>query len=63
MDRRAALNEAIGAVRVWDGGTAGQARARFRACDGEVQRDAEVARLAAEVDAAADRHADPEWEC
>ncbi|MEV8437843.1 hypothetical protein AB0425_10760 [Actinosynnema sp. NPDC051121] len=61
LDRRAALNEAIGAVRAWDGGTAGQARARFRECDGEVQRDAEVARVAAEIDATADRRADPDW--
>jgi hypothetical protein len=62
MDRRAALNEAIGAVRAWDGGTTRQAGARFRACDGDVQRDAEVARVAAELDATADRRADPEWE-
>ncbi|KOX28193.1 hypothetical protein ADK67_12245 [Saccharothrix sp. NRRL B-16348] len=59
--RRAALHEAIGAVRGWDGGTVGQAGERFGACDGDVQRDAEVARVAAEVEATADRRADPDW--
>ncbi|MEU4448561.1 hypothetical protein AB0K14_10025 [Actinosynnema sp. NPDC050801] len=62
LDRRAALHEAIGAVRAWDGGTLRQAGARFRACGGETQRDAEVARVAAEVDATADPRADPEWD-
>jgi len=61
LTRRAALHEAIGVVRGRDGGTAWQADERFRACDGDVQRDAEVARVAAEVEATADPRADPDW--
>ena len=61
VTRRAALHEAIGAVLGRDGGTARQARERFRACAGDAQRDVEVARVAAEVEATADRRADPDW--
>lgn len=60
--RRGAPHEAVGAVRAWDGGTARQAGDRFRACEGDERCDAEVARVVAAVDAAADRRAAPEWD-
>ncbi|MGW6937327.1 hypothetical protein ACWGE0_45265 [Lentzea sp. NPDC054927] len=56
--RRAALHEAVGVVRAWGGGDGLE-----RLCDqhSDAERAAEVARVNAVVDAAAERRADPEW--
>ncbi|SMC53875.1 hypothetical protein [Lentzea albidocapillata] len=61
VTRRAALHEAIGVVRAWSGDRDDVA-AWF--CDrrSDAEREAEVARVNAVVDAAAERRADPDWD-
>ncbi|MCX2946970.1 hypothetical protein [Lentzea sp. NEAU-D7] len=54
VERRAALHEAIGVVRAWSG----DVPERF----GDTEREAEVARVTAAVDAAAERRSDPDWD-
>lgn len=57
--RRTALHEAVGVVQAWSGGGDGLERL----CDhhSDAEREAEVARVNAVVDAAAERRADPDW--
>ncbi|MEV6717543.1 hypothetical protein AB0M48_36535 [Lentzea sp. NPDC051208] len=60
ITRRAALHEAIGVVQAWSGD---QDHVLERFCDrrSDAEREAEVARVNAVVDAAAERRADPDW--
>ncbi|MGW6936510.1 hypothetical protein ACWGE0_41105 [Lentzea sp. NPDC054927] len=55
--RRAALHEAVGVVQAWGGGLE-----RLRDQHDDADREAEVARVNAVVDAAAERRADPDWD-
>lgn len=59
--RRAALHEAVGVVLVWGGDNRSDVLERL--CDrrSEADREAEVARVNAVVDAAAEGRADPDW--
>ncbi|TWP43814.1 hypothetical protein FKR81_41995 [Lentzea tibetensis] len=58
VTRRAALHEAVGVVQAWGGGDVLE-----RLCDqhSDAEREAEVARVNAVVDAVAERRADPDW--
>jgi hypothetical protein len=63
MARRAAMSEAIGIVRCWQGCDAMQARRDLVDNGGDTAgQDAEAARVAALVDAMAERRADPDWD-
>ncbi|HUQ56351.1 hypothetical protein [Lentzea sp.] len=59
---RAALHEAIGVVLAQGGGDRGQVMERFCGHRTDADREAEVARVNAVVDAAAERCSDPDWE-
>ncbi|HEV2087694.1 MAG TPA: hypothetical protein VGR21_05230 [Cryptosporangiaceae bacterium] len=59
---RAALDEAVGVLRYWGDCGAQQARQQLYAGHGARGRQIEAARVAAVVDAAADRRGDPEWD-
>lgn len=61
ITRRAALHEAIGVVQAWSGD---QDDVLERFCDrrSDAEREAEVERVNAVVDAAAERRADPDWD-
>ncbi|RDI34801.1 hypothetical protein [Lentzea flaviverrucosa] len=61
ITRRAALHEAIGVVQAWSGD---QDDVLGRFCDRrtEAEREAEVERVNAVVDAAAERRTDPDWD-
>ncbi|SDJ50992.1 hypothetical protein SAMN04488074_102244 [Lentzea albidocapillata subsp. violacea] len=61
VTRRAALHEAIGVVRAWSGDRDG-VPAWFCERRSDAEREAEVARVNAVVDAAAERRADPDWD-
>ncbi|MDX8034065.1 hypothetical protein SK803_27935 [Lentzea sp. BCCO 10_0856] len=54
--RRAALHEAVGVVQAWGGGLE-----RLRDQQDDADREAEVARVNAVIDAAAEQRADPDW--
>jgi chorismate mutase len=56
--RRAALHEAVGIMRAWGGDDVLE-----RLCDqhSDAEREAEIARVSAVVDAAAEQRADPDW--
>jgi chorismate mutase len=60
ITRRAALHEAIGVVQAWSGGQ-DDVLERFGDRRSDAEREAEVARVNAVVDAAAERRADPDW--
>lgn len=58
---RAALHEAVGIVLAWHGGDQGHALEEFCGQRVEADREAEVARLKAVVDAEARNREDPDW--
>ncbi len=60
VTRRAALHEAIGVVQAWSGD---HGDVLERLCDrrSDAEREAEVARVNALVDAAAEGRGDPDW--
>jgi hypothetical protein len=61
--RRAAMAEAVGIMRCWQGCDAAQARHDLiDNGGGAAGQDAEAARVTALVDAMADRRADPDWD-
>ncbi|MDX8050873.1 hypothetical protein SK571_15905 [Lentzea sp. BCCO 10_0798] len=60
ITRRAALHEAIGVVQAWSGDQ-DDVLERFGDRHSDAEREAEVARVNAVVDAAAERRADPDW--
>lgn len=62
LARRAALEEAVGALSCWEHCDATQARQDLVAPGHLDDQDAEVARVAAIVDARADGHGDPDWD-
>jgi hypothetical protein len=61
VTRRAALDEAVGILSCWQRCGTGQARRNLVDLGDLVGRDAEVARMAAVVDARADGRADPDY--
>lgn len=61
VTRRAALHEAVGVVRAWGGDDRGDVLERLCDQHSDAEREAEVARVNAVVDAAAQRRADPDW--
>ncbi|MEU3627851.1 hypothetical protein BS329_09135 [Amycolatopsis coloradensis] len=61
LERRVAVNEAVGVLRGWQDCDAGQALADLTGDTGPAGRDAEAARIAAVVNAQADGTADPDY--
>jgi hypothetical protein len=61
VSRRAALHEAAGVLRVWSGGDQQRAGALIDEYNSTGGGEAEVARLAAIVDAQARSGVDPDW--
>jgi hypothetical protein len=61
VTRRAALEEAVGILSCWQRCDTGQARQNLVESGDLVGQDAEVARMAAVVDARADGRADPDY--
>jgi hypothetical protein len=62
LARRAALDEAVGALSCWEHCDATQARRDIVAPEHLDDQDAEVARVAAIVDARAEGRGDPDWD-
>jgi hypothetical protein len=61
VTRRAALDEAVGILSCWQRCDTRQARQNLAELGNLVGQDAEVARMAAVVDARADGRADPDY--
>jgi hypothetical protein len=61
LAQRAATNEALGVLQIQRRCSIAQARLRLRSSEGLDGQAAEVARVAADVDAAAQGRSDPDW--
>jgi hypothetical protein len=62
LQRRATLDEGVGVLQAWTGGTAGTARRELVQDFGFDGQDIEAARMIAIVNATADPNADPDWD-
>lgn len=61
ITRRAALHEAVGVVLAWGGDDHGDVLDGFCDRHSDADREAEVARVNAVVDADAEQRSDPDW--